>query len=162
VQDTTLHRPIVGILLGGGLAATLDLVYAVVRNGLRGASALWTLQLVASGWFGQDSFDRGVFAGVVGFVSHYGIVFVAAALYYAVSKRVPVLRSRALVCGILFGVLVYLFMNFVVLPLSAFPLKLSYTADRVIEGFVAHAFLVGVPIALAIRRFAGPGASGAA
>ena len=151
----TLHRPIMGILIGGGVAATLDIIYAVTRNWLGGASPLWTLQLVGSGWLGENSFARGVPAGVLGFVSHYGIVFVAAALYYLASKRFAVLRSRALVCGVVFGVLVYLFMNFVVLPLSAFPLKLSYTPARVIEGFVSHAFLVGVPIALAIPRFSG-------
>jgi hypothetical protein len=151
----TLRRPIMGILIGGGVAATLDLIYAVTRNWLGGASPLWTLQLVGSGWLGESSFSRGVPAGVLGFVSHYGIMFAAAALYYLASKRFAVLRSRALVCGAVFGVLVYLFMNFVVLPLSAFPLKLSYTPARVIEGFVSHAFLVGVPIALAIRRFSG-------
>jgi hypothetical protein len=150
-----LHRPIVGILVGGGVAATLDLIYAVTRNGLGGASPLWTLQLVGSGWLGEDAFAGGVPAGVLGFVSHYAIVFVAAALYYLASKHLTVLRSRALVCGAAFGVLVYLFMSFVVLPMSAFPLKLSYTPARVLEGFVSHAFLVGVPIALAIRRFSG-------
>jgi hypothetical protein len=142
-----------GILVGGGVAATLDLIYAVTRNGLRGASPLWTLQLVGSGWLGESSFARGVPAGVLGFVSHYGIVFVAAALYYLASKRFAVLRSNALVCGAVFGVLVYLFMNFVVLPMSAFPYELSYPAARLIEGLVSHALLVGVPIALAIRRF---------
>jgi hypothetical protein len=86
-----------GILVGGGVAATLDLIYAVTRNGLRGASPLWTLQLVGSGWLGESSFSRGVPAGVLGFVSHYGIVFVAAALYYLASRRFAVLQSNALV-----------------------------------------------------------------
>jgi len=54
---------------------------------------------------------------------------------------------------------VYLFMNFVVLPLSAFPFKLSYPAMRLIEGFASHALFVGIPIALSIRRFAGPARS---
>jgi hypothetical protein len=141
--------------MGGAIAATLDLVYAIVRNGLGGESPLWTLQLVASGWLGSESFNGGAPAGLLGFVSHYAIVFVAAALYYSASRRLPMLRSRAVVCGALFGVLVYLFMNFVVLPVSAFPYQLSYTAARVLEGFVSHALLVGLPIALAIRRFSG-------
>jgi hypothetical protein len=46
---------------------------------------------------------------------------------------------------------VYLFMNFVVLPLSAFPFTLSYTPMRLLEGFGSHALFVGVPIAIAIR-----------
>jgi hypothetical protein len=80
-------------------------------------------------------------------------VLAAAALYFVASKRVPILRSRPIVCGALFGVLVYLFMNFVVLPLSAFPLRLTYTAVRLLEGFASHAVFVGIPIALAIRHF---------
>ena len=141
------------------MAATLDLLYAIIRNSLGGASPFWTLQLVGSGWLGEDAFTGGVPAGVLGFFSHYGIVLVAAALYYVASKRFTVLRSRALTCGAVFGVLIYLFMNFIVLPMSAFPYELSYPADRLIEGFVSHAFLVGVPIALAVRRFAAPPAS---
>jgi hypothetical protein len=44
-------------------------------------------------------------------------------------------------------------MNFVVLPLSAFPFDLSYPPLRLLEGFVSHAFFVGIPIALAMSRF---------
>lgn len=159
MSAATLQRPIPAILVGGGVAATLDLVYAIARNSLGGESPLWTLQLVASGWLGSEAFNGGATAGIVGLVSHYAIVFVAAALYYIASRHLPVLRSRAVVCGALFGVLVYLFMNFVVLPVSAFPYQLSYTAARVLEGFVSHALLVGLPIALAIRRFYGAGAA---
>jgi hypothetical protein len=149
-----MNRPLTGVLLGGGIAATLDLVYAVLRNWGGGRPPVWTLQLVGSGWLGSDSFSSGANGAVLGFVSHYGIVLAAAALYFVVSRRLPVLRSRPIVCGALFGVLVYLVMNFVVLPLSAFPLRLTYTAARLIEGLAVHAVFVGIPIALATRRFA--------
>ena len=59
-------------------------------------------------------------------------------------------------CGALFGVLVYLFMNFVVIPLSAFPFKLSYPPLWLLEGFVSHAVFVGIPIALSVRKFSPP------
>ena len=145
----------IGVLIGGGIAATLDIVYAILRNGQFGRTPLWVLQSVASGWSGDDAFSSGVSGGLVGLVSHYGILLVGAAVYFLASKRFPVLQSRAVVCGALFGVLVYLFMNFVVLPVSEFPFELSYTPLRLLEGFVSHAFLVGIPIALAIRRFSG-------
>ena len=147
----TRCRPLIGVLLGGGIAATLDLAYAVLRNAGGGRPALWTLQLVASGWLGPDSFDSGWSGGSLGVVSHYGILFVAAALYYAASRRAPMLRSQPWLCGALFGVTVYLFMNFVLLPLSAFPYQLTYPPLRLLEGFASHAVLVGIPIALAIR-----------
>ena len=67
------------------------------------------------------------------------------------SLRVPRLRSQAMACGTVYGILVYLVMNFVVLPLSAFPFHLSYPLPRLLEGFISHAFFVGIPIALAAR-----------
>lgn len=145
------RKPMVGVLLGGGVAATLDLTYAVLRNAGGGKPALWTLQLVASGWLGPGSFERGWPAGILGMVSHYSILFVAAALYYLASRRAAVLRSQPWPCGALFGALVYLFMNFVLLPLSAFPYHLTYPPLRLLEGFASHAVFVGIPIALAIR-----------
>ena len=101
---------------------------------------------------GSGAFESGAFGGIIGLVSHYGILLIAAAVYWAASRRFPILQSRALIGGALFGVLVYLFMNFVVLPLSAFPFDLSYPLPRLVEGFASHAVFVGIPIALAIRR----------
>jgi len=150
---STMNRSFAGVLVGGGIAATLDIIYAIVRNGGYDRSPLWVLQSVASGWMGEAAFTSGTTGGIIGLLSHYGILFVAAAIYLVASRSFPVLRSRAMACGILFGVLVYLFMNFVVLPLSAFPFDLSYPPLRLLEGFVSHGFLVGIPIALAIRRY---------
>ena len=153
MNASTMNRSFTGVLVGGGIAATLDIVYAILRNGGYGRSPLWVLQSVASGWTGEAAFTSGTTGGIIGLVSHYGILFVAAAIYLVASRSFPILRLRAMACGILFGVLVYLFMNFVVLPLSAFPYDLSYPPLRLLEGFVSHGFLVGIPIALAIRRY---------
>ena len=142
-------RPLTAILIGGGAAATFDLVYAILRNG---KPTLWVLQLVGTGWLGPAAFDGGVPAGLVGLASHYGTLLVAATIFYFASKHIAMLKSQALLCGALFGVGVYLFMNFVVLPLSAFPFTLTYPPLRLLEGFASHAAFVGIPIALAVRR----------
>lgn len=139
-------------LVGGGIAATLDIVYAIVRQAGRGRSPEWTLQSVASGWLGEEAFTSGATGAVLGLVSHFAILMVAAGLFVLASRRLAALRAHAVIAGLAFGVLVYVFMNFVVLPLSAFPFDLAYTTARLLEGFVSHAVLVGLPIALAARR----------
>lgn len=144
------------ILVGGGLAATFDIVYAIVALALRGRGPLWTLQSVASGLLGRAAFEGGLPAGLLGLVAHFFILLVAAALYLAASRRAPVLAARPWLCGAAFGIGVYLFMNFVVLPLSAFPLVVRYPPAALAQGFVSHAVLVGWPIALAVRAFAQP------
>jgi hypothetical protein len=143
------------VLVGGGLAATFDLIYAFVMSAPRGVMPVRVLQSVASGLLGSGAFEGGLPAAAVGFIAHYAIVFVAAALYVAASRRLPVLRDRAVGCGLVFGVGVYLFMNFVVVPLSAVPFEFSHAPTQLAQGFVSHAVLVGLPIALAVRRYAG-------
>jgi hypothetical protein len=119
------------------------------------------LQLVASGLLGAEAFESGVGGGLVGLAAHFLILIVGAAVYFAASTRWPALRSRAIACGALFGVLIYLFMNFVVLPLSAFPFKPSYPALKLLQGFAWHALLVGIPIAVSIRRLSNPNSNAA-
>ena len=141
------YRPLEAILAGGGLAATFDIVYAFIRSGQHGRSPLWVLQSVASGWLGNSAFEGGMPAGILGVLSHYSILFVAAGLYYVCSRRWVFLASRPIASGLVFGVLVYLFMNFVVLEHSAFPFHPSYPLPKLLEGFASHAIFVGLPIA---------------
>ena len=148
-----MKRATTGVLIGGGVAATLDIVYAFVMSAQAGISPTRVLQSVASGWLGKQAFDGGMPAAVLSLLSHYGILFVAAAQYLAASRRFPLLRHRAVTCGLVFGVGVYLFMNFVVVPLAAVPFELSYTPSKLAQGFLSHSVLVGLPIALAIRRY---------
>jgi hypothetical protein len=84
-------------------------------------------------------------------MSHFAICIVAAGIYGATSERVVLLRDRWILWGALFGVCVYLFMNFAVIPLSAFPFKLSYPPSVLAQGFISHALLVGIPIAWFFR-----------
>ena len=145
------------VLVGGGIAATLDIVYACISLALRADKTVqWTFQSVASGWLGKAAFESGWPGAMLGLGSHYFILFVAAFIYLQASRRFTFLTTQAIAGGAVFGVCVYLFMNFVVLPLSAFPAKLSYPLMRLLEGFVSHAVLVGIPIALAVRKLGTP------
>jgi hypothetical protein len=145
---------VIGIIAGGLIAAILDIIYAMIMAVQAGHTAMGTLQAVASGLLGGAAFQGGTATAALGLLLHCLILIVAAAIYYAASLRLPLLRTHAIVCGLLFGVLVYLFMNFAVLPLSAIPFKMTYTLWKLAQGFISHGILVGLPIAFMIRRFA--------
>jgi uncharacterized membrane protein YagU involved in acid resistance len=90
---------------------------------------------------------------LLGLVLHFTIAFTAATVYYLASRVMRVLIEHAVLCGLLYGELVFLFMYFVVLPLSALgPARFSIATY--ITGPIGHTFLVGLPIALSVRRFA--------
>ncbi len=56
--------------------------------------------------------------------------------------------------GLAFGVGVFLVMNLMVIPLSRIPASVP-SLPLVLNGVIGHALLVGLPIALAARRFVG-------
>src|SRR5260370_32068938 len=90
----------------------------------------------------------------LGVLLHFLIVFGAATVYYLASRKLPFLVHRAVVFGLIYGALVYLFMHLVVLPLSAAPKRHMPLFLKTCE-FVVHWFFVGLPIALSLRRYSG-------
>ena len=140
------------ILWAGLIAGTLDITAACITNGLRGMSPGRVLQSVASGLLGADSFQGGAATAALGLVLHFLIAFGAATVYFAASRKVSFLVRHAVVCGLLYGVAVYAFMNSIVVPLSAAPFKIAYTP----VGLTVHLLCIGLPIALAVRRFFEP------
>jgi hypothetical protein len=137
--------------IGALIAGTLDIVYAFVFFGFRGVSAITILQSVASGVLGNGSYRRGVPAALLGLVLHYLIMFIIAFVFLAATRRLDVLARRPVLCGAAFGVIVYCVMNFIVVPLSASPGEFRFDPIVVPAGVLVHMFLIGVPIALAVR-----------
>ncbi len=130
---------------GGFTAGVLDIIAAFVVGGSTGVAPTRVLQAIASGLLGRDAFEGGLATAALGLFLHFVIAFGAAAIYYAASLRLPVLIRRWLVCGLVFGLAVFFFMQHVVLPLSAFRISPNRELFPV-EGLLIHALGVGLPI----------------
>ena len=139
------------IVLAGAVGATCDIVYALLYYGWRGVPPERLLQTVASGLLGKPAFDGGWPVAGLGLALHYGIVIVAAALFFAVARRWAWLRNEPVTAGLAYGVAIYGVMNFVVLPLSAFPFPVRFPLLTTATGLLAH-MLVGLSISLITRR----------
>jgi hypothetical protein len=140
------------VLLAGIAGATCDIVYAILYYGWKGIPAERILQTVASGWLGKASFDGGWTSAALGLASHYAIVMVAAALFHAVARRWGWPREEPITAGLVYGLGIYAFMNFVVLPLSAYPYPLRFPLLTTATGLLVHMIGVGLPISLITRR----------
>ena len=141
------------VILGGVLAGAFDIAYAFIfYSGLRGVSPLRILQSIASGLLGSASYAGGFLTAALGAFLHFFIAIAAAGVFYAASRRFGWLIRHAVVAGIVFGLCVYVVMNFVVVPLSAFPNRAGSSPPLVvITGLLVHMLLVGLPIALCVR-----------
>ncbi|HKE55390.1 MAG TPA: hypothetical protein VKB46_01770 [Pyrinomonadaceae bacterium] len=141
------------ILLGGAIAGSLDLTGAMVTAWLRtGTTPVQLLQFVASGLLGPAAFSGGAKTAAVGAVSHYFIATTVTAVYFLASRKIKFLTAQPVVAGLLYGIAVYLFMNFVVLPFSRVTRGHPTLTGRLI-GMLVIMFCIGLPIALIVRRF---------
>ncbi|MEP6506170.1 MAG: hypothetical protein ABJD97_22730, partial [Betaproteobacteria bacterium] len=135
------------VVLAGVVGATFDITYAILYYGWRGIGAERIFHTIASGLLGKAAFDGGLPVAALGLALHYGIVIVAAAIFLAAARRIAWLHEEPIVAGALFGLCIYGFMNFVVLPLSAYPFKQQFPLLTTATGLLVHMFLIGVPIA---------------
>ena len=144
------------VLAAGLVAGTLDIVYATSFWGLKGVPAQRIGQSIAAGVLGKDAFGGGNATAALGLVLHYFIATMMAAAYALVARRWPALVARPVRYGLLYGLLLYALMTYVVVPLSAAPGGGAANTLWIVCSIVAHALLVGLPIALIVRRgFAG-------
>jgi uncharacterized membrane protein YagU involved in acid resistance len=174
-------RIVWGILLGGLIAGAFDIIYAFVVYGplSYGISPQRILQSVAAGWIGREASQAGGWnTAMLGLGTHFLIATIMAAVYVFLSKSFGALTRNPILWGFVYGLILYVAMNYIVVPLSAaganghFASSFGEAAARLRNAFsevqggaegypwmlwgtiFTHTVLVGVPIALVARRFA--------
>jgi hypothetical protein len=139
------------VLLGALVVGSLDAAYAIAFWVPRGAKASRILQSIAAGLLGRDAFEGGTKTVILGVVLHYLIALAIVTAYWLAARPVPLLVRRPIVCGALYGLLVYGVMNYIVIPLSNAN-RPRFLLSWVVCSIVVHAFLIGVPAALFARE----------
>jgi|SRR5262245_26883857 len=142
-----------GFVLAGGLVAgTLDIVYACVFWALEANVPVQRiLQSVAAGLLGKESFEGGAPTAALGLALHFFIATSMSVVYYLIGRRWALLWQRPVLSGGVYGLLLYLIMNYVVVPLSAAGPS-SKNALWIGLSVMVHICLIGIPIALFARR----------
>ncbi len=151
--------PIQRVIKGGLLAGVIDISYVMVLwvLVLKKTTAMRIWQSIATGLLGKDAFQGGIPTAILGGVLHFSIALTWTVIYWQLYRRSPALRritrsaGGAFVAGMLFGLCMWLVMDFVVLPLSratSVPMQ-SWTFWA---NLAQHATMVGTAIALVVRE----------
>jgi len=157
-------NPWLFVLAGGLVAGALDILYACVFWGVRrGVPAGRIFQSVAAGELGRATCDGGASTAALGLALHFFIAISMAVAYYLVARRWPLLWRQPWLCGAVYGLFLYGFMNYVVVPLSRAGAG-SKDVLWVTLSVIVHMVLVGIPCAVFARRaiLAAPPSSAAA
>lgn len=141
----------------GLVAGTLDIGENLIFNAFRRVTPKMVFQYIASGLIDGRSFIMGGDSVALGVAIHYAIAMSWTVIFYLLSRKLLVLTRHAAISGIVYGGIVYVIMNFLVLPLTRVPHapKAMTLASR-ISGVLALLFCIGLAIALFIRKFAPP------
>lgn len=140
------------IVAAGLLAGILDSADAIIFYGLRGVPAVRLLQGIAFVLIGSAAFTMGMRSAMLGLLLHFIIATTFAALYVFTSARLPLSRHPWLY-GTLYGIAIYVVMNYIVLPLSHIRLHPLPPLFSLLNGIAALIVCVGIPIALIVRRY---------
>ncbi len=144
------------ILIGGSLAALLDILDPIIFFYLRNHIAPIRIpQSIASGLLGRPAFSGGLNTALLGLALHLFIAIVWATGFVLAARALPFLSQHPIRSGLLYGALIYIVMNYLVLPHSRVTPSRP-TTPVLINGIFAILVLVGLPISLCNRRFAPP------
>lgn len=139
------------ILVGGLVAGTMDIGAAALINML---DPRIILRFIAGGLLGKAALQGG--AGVVwlGLLLQWAMSLVIAAIFVLAAVRLRWMTARWILAGLAYGVIVFVVMNYVVMPVSAWHRINHFTPAKFVENLLAM-LVFGLIIAFCAKRFPG-------
>ena len=145
-----MQRPaLLATLYGGFIAGTIDIFAA--------ASIYWIspfviAQAIARGVLGKDAFSGGVSSAALGVILQWAMSLIIAAIFVFAATRMRILLRRWIAAGVAYGAVVFVVMNYVVVPLSRVGSVPHFTTTTFTLNLAAM-FLFGLIVAWYARRY---------
>ena len=148
------------ILTGWLLCGVLDISAACAQAWVQaGRAPADVLRGVASALWGRAAMTAGPGMAVIGLAMHFTVALTATLVFYALSRRLPFLRTKPLwIIGPLYGLGVFCAMNYGTLPALSWLRSLYLHTPPRWPGSMSwpqlaiHMVCVGPPIVWGVRR----------
>ena len=140
------------IVLAGLVSGAVDILGAFASYTAQGATVQGILKYIASGLLGPSAMQGGVEIAAVGLLCHLLLTTAMAAIYWVAARKFQVLAAQPWRWGSVYGVLTWIAMVFVAVPLSGVTGWKLPQGWAIVGGLLAHIFYVGVPIAHIVRH----------
>lgn len=145
---SSIVQPIVIATL---VCGTLDILLAIILTLSRGREVGGMLRFVASGPF-PSATDMGATGSALGLLVHYSLMAIMVAVFVIAARQWPSLLDKPLLWGLVYGLITYVVMNLIVVPLR-FPAAWPPKALSITTQLFAHIVLVGWPMAFITRHY---------
>jgi uncharacterized membrane protein YagU involved in acid resistance len=142
---TKQRRAVTTILSAWLVGGTLDITTASIYYPRKyNITQILLLQNIASGVFGERAFSGGLRMAVLGLVFHYCIAFFWTIIFFISYTAMKISRRNWFITGMAFGIVVWLVMNLVVLPMSNVN-RSPFDPIEALIGAVILIFCIGLP-----------------
>jgi uncharacterized membrane protein YagU involved in acid resistance len=123
-------------VLGGFIAGSVDIGAAAIINRI---DPVVIAQAIASGLLGKSSYYEGWHSAALGVALQWAMSLAIAAIFAIAAQQLSLLRQRWIAAGLAYGVVIFLVMNCVVVPLSnAYPRPTHpMPAEKIVENLAA-------------------------
>jgi hypothetical protein len=156
-RATAPWTPLEAVLVGGLIAGACDMAYALLWfSGVKGAPWMKIPQSVAAGLIGKASFNGGIGTAILGFGLHWLVALIWATIFVFVGRKfLPAILRQPIPYGLAYGAWIYIFMNWVVLPLDAMHTKPHFAPwDTFLTGLAVHMLGIGLAISFSAAKTA--------
>lgn len=150
MKKSILQSRIKAILLAGFVAGTLDILCAIFF--LANGDAAGVLRFIAKGALGNAAFEGGTEMIVLGAVFHYIIAFCFTIGYFIAFPHITFLRKQKIISGLLYGVFVWAFMQYIVLPFTHNPPG-PVAFNTVWKNVLILMFAIGLPVSFISSKY---------
>lgn len=140
-------RRVLTIAVAGLVSGALDILAAFASYASQGATVQGILKYIASGLLGAAAMQGGMAMVWLGLACHFALTMAMAAVFLAAALKLRALTARPWFWGSVYGVLTWVAMVYVVVPLSAVTGWKLPSGWNIVSGLLSHIFYVGVPIA---------------
>jgi hypothetical protein len=129
------------------LTGTLDAFAAILISYKIPPAVIF--KFIASGWFGKEAMSGGTSMILFGLIFHYLIAACfTVTLFWLYPYVVKILKNKYLI-GIIYGLVIWLIMNYVVLPMTNIPKSHGHLElISLLKGIAALVICIGLPVAL--------------
>ncbi|MBW8844970.1 MAG: hypothetical protein JF607_08375 [Burkholderiales bacterium] len=140
-------RRVLTIVVAGLVSGTLDILAAFASYVSQGATVEGILKYIASGVLGAAALQGGMAMVALGLLCHFALTTAMAAIFLLAALRLRSLVTHPWLWGTVYGVLTWVAMVYVVVPLSGVAGWKLPVGWSIVSGLLSHIFYVGVPIA---------------
>jgi hypothetical protein len=138
------------------IVGSLDIILACSNFYLRTQkNPVLVLQYVASAVFGKSAYTDNTIMPLIGLLFHYIIAFIWVTIFFLLYPKLISFTKNSIVTGLLYAMVIWLVMNFLVLPLTLVS-KPSLNFTQALIGAIILMIAIGLPLGLIMKKYYSP------